>query len=152
VLCHQQRLRNSPRNERERFKGAVPRRSGTAIVRRWTRSSLTAASKLALSDAFGRFQNNRILPIPFAFARWGLPCHFKRSGSDKIQCWDRLYEHEIRVSQRTPPESGVVSARQRKILLPSMVRKAHFEAVWPYLTVPARPNPPLRGWFHCNHP
>ena len=44
VPGHQQRLRNSPRNERERLKGAVPRRSGTAIVRRGTRSSLTAAS------------------------------------------------------------------------------------------------------------
>ncbi len=32
--------------------------------------------KMALSDAFGRFQYNRILPTPFAFARWGLPCHF----------------------------------------------------------------------------
>lgn len=38
---------------------------------------------MALSDAFGRFQCNRTLPTPFAFARWGLPCHFKRSGGDK---------------------------------------------------------------------
>ena len=38
---------------------------------------------VVLNDAFGRFQNNRILPTPFAYARWGLPCHFKRSGSDK---------------------------------------------------------------------
>jgi len=84
---------------------------------------------VALSDAFGRFQHNRILPTPFAFARWGIPCHFKRSGSDKIQCWDRLYEHEIRVSQRTPPESGVVSARQRKTLLPSNALKALYNRV-----------------------
>jgi hypothetical protein len=32
--------------------------------------------KMALSDAFGRLQYNQILPTPFAFARWGLPCHF----------------------------------------------------------------------------
>ncbi len=38
---------------------------------------------VVLNDAFGRFQNNRIPPTPFAYARWGLPCHFKRSGSDK---------------------------------------------------------------------
>ena len=107
---------------------------------------------VVLSDAFSRFQHNRTLPTPFAFARRGLPCHFKRSGSDKIQCWDRLYEHEIRVSQRTPPESGVVSARQRENLLLSMVPKAHVKAVWPYLTAFAQPNPPSRGWFHCNHP
>ena len=53
------------------------------MIRRWTRSSLTVASKLVLNDAFGRFQNNRIPPTPFACARWGIPSHFKRSGSDK---------------------------------------------------------------------
>ena len=39
--------------------------------------------KMALSDAFGRVHYNRTPPAPFAFARWGPPCHFKRSGGDK---------------------------------------------------------------------
>jgi len=107
---------------------------------------------VVLSDAFGRFQNYGNLPTPLANARWGLPFHFKRSGSDKILCWGRVYERKIRLSQRTPPESAVVSARQRKILLPLIVRKADFSTVWPYLTVFARPDPHFRGWFHCNHP
>ncbi len=72
----------APRNQREGFEGAVPRPSGTARVLRWTRSLLTAASKKVLSDAFGGFQNSWIPPTPFANARWGLPCHFKRSGGD----------------------------------------------------------------------
>ena len=38
---------------------------------------------VALSDAFGGFQNSWIPPTPFANARWGLPCHFKRSGGDR---------------------------------------------------------------------
>src|SRR5210317_1782385 len=32
--------------------------------------------KMALSDAFGRFQNDQIPPTPFANARRGLPYHF----------------------------------------------------------------------------
>ena len=39
--------------------------------------------KMALSDAFGRCQYHRTLPTPFANARWGLPCHFQRSGRDE---------------------------------------------------------------------
>ncbi len=39
--------------------------------------------KMALSDAFGGFQNSWIPPTPFANARWSLPCHFKRSGGDE---------------------------------------------------------------------
>ena len=38
---------------------------------------------VALSDAFGGFQNYWIPPTPSANAGWGLPCHFKRSGGDK---------------------------------------------------------------------
>ena len=34
-----------PRNKRDGFEGALPGQCGIAMVRRWTRSSLTVASK-----------------------------------------------------------------------------------------------------------
>jgi hypothetical protein len=62
------------------------------MVRRWTRSCLTAASINALTDAFDRFQNYQTLPTPFAFAS-GAPLPLYRCGRVKwIHCTNTEYE------------------------------------------------------------
>lgn len=59
--------------------------------------------KMALSDAFSRFQNYRIPPTPFAFARRGLPCHFKRSGRDE---WAHYTNTEYGCHREFSPNRG----------------------------------------------